>query len=248
MNELETALDDLDGLHEAFSALADRERSTPLVRNGELTKELRQELAAGADAYLSTLMSSSRGEVNHERLGRCRAAATESMPSALAKQKQLASLVEERRTSAPAIRDDMRQMLTLSLHCRAALDALAPTVDRRSAEAIGNKVLVELRAATLLYAATARDANEDAHAKARSAVLDRLRKAESHASEVVGLAAVPDGDAASLGATLSRDVVDMLHKTEISWAAHPIETGTEEVAEGHTREQLVAKKDLSEAQ
>jgi hypothetical protein len=228
MNELETALDDLDGLHEAFRALADPGRSSSLARSGELANALRQELAAGADAYLATLMSSSRGELDRDRLKKCRVVAGEQMPSAVANQKRLASLVEERRTSAPAARDDLRQLLTLSLHCRAALAALAPTVDRRMADSIGNKVLVELRAATLLYAATTRDSNDDGPAKARTAVLDQLRKTESHANEVVGLAPVSDGGSASLGAALSKDVVAMLHQTALDWSMSPAEARSEE--------------------
>jgi hypothetical protein len=97
MNELETALDDLDGLHEAFRALSDTPRASPLASNAKLGKKLRQDLAAGAEAYVSTLISSSRGELDPKRVKKCRAAAVGRMPTALANQKRLASLVEERR-------------------------------------------------------------------------------------------------------------------------------------------------------
>jgi hypothetical protein len=218
MNELETALDDLDGLHEAFRALGDAGRASPLVRNGGLASQLRRDLAAGADAYLSALLASSRGELDRKRLKKCRASATDKMPAALANQRGLASLVEERRVTSQEARDDLKELVTLSLHCRAALAALAPTVDRRAAEAIGNKVLVELRTAALLYAGNVRTADDDGPTKARAAVVEQLKKTEGHANEFVGLAPAADADAASLGVTLSKDVVELLHKTAVAWS------------------------------
>lgn len=214
MNELNKALDDLDGLHETFRALSDTGRASPLVRNAKRSKSLRQELSAGAEVYVSTLMASSRGELDAKRLNRCRRAALERMPAALVDQKRLAALVEERREADPAARQDVQTLLTLSLHCRAALAAMAPAVDRRAAEALGNKVLIELRAATLLYLSTARHGDGSAEA-ARAAVIDQLKKTEGHAEEFVALA--PSRDDASLGATLSHDVVAMLHKTLVDW-------------------------------
>ena len=226
MNELETALDDLDGLHEAFRALSDTQRASSLTSNAKLRKKLRQDLAAGVEAYLSTLISSSRGELDPKRVKKCRAAAAGRMPTAMANQKRLASLVEERRTSSPEVRQDVHQLLSLSLHCRAALAALAPTVDRRAAEALGNKVLVELRDATLLYVSTARVADDGGTGQARSAVVEQLKKTESHAGEFVGLAP-GSGDDASLGATLSKDVVEMLHQTSLDWSALAVQPTSE---------------------
>ncbi|CAM5796868.1 hypothetical protein [Rhizobacter fulvus] len=60
MNELEKALDDLDGLNEAYRALWDVDRSQ--VGKAELAKSLRQNLSSGADAYAATLMSSARAQ------------------------------------------------------------------------------------------------------------------------------------------------------------------------------------------
>ena len=219
MNEIETALDDLDGLHEAFRALSDTQRASTLASNAKLGKKLRQDLTAGFEAYVSTLISTSRGELDRKRIRRCQAAAVGKMPAAMANQKRLASLVEERRIPSPEFRQDLQQLLNLSLHCRAALAALAPTVDRRAAEALGNKVLVELREATLLYASTARAADVGGTEKARAAVVEQLKKTESHADEFVGLAPESGDDASSLGVTLSKDVVDMLHKTSLDWSA-----------------------------
>jgi len=222
MNELDKALDDLDGLHEAFHAMSDDRRASPLVADAKLVKGLRHELAAGADAYAATLISSTRGEFDAKRLKQCRTAALTKMPASVVNQKRLAALVSERRVSNAEVRGDVQQLLTLSLHCRAALAALAPTVDRRAADALGNKVLVELREATLLYLSTEREAGNGSPDRPRAAVVERLKKTESHASEFVSLAPESGDGALSLGVTLSRDVVDLLHKTSLDWAAGPL--------------------------
>jgi hypothetical protein len=138
------------------------------------------------------------------------------MPVAVSNQKALASLVEERRLASPDLRKDVRELLTLSLHCRAALNSLAPTVDRRAAESLGNTVLVELRAATLLYLSTARAAGDGNTAAARAAVVEHLRSTEAHASKLLGLAPESAEDT-SMGAALSKDVVAELHKTSLEW-------------------------------
>ena len=123
MNELNKALDDLNGLHEAFHALSDPLRKSPLVSNAKLGKKLRHDLAAGADAYASTLISSSRGELDAKRIRKCRKEALARMPVAVAHQKRLADLVSQQRVPCGEIRSDVEQLLNLSLHCRAALEA-----------------------------------------------------------------------------------------------------------------------------
>jgi len=219
MDDLNRALDDLDGLHEAFHALSDSPRASPLVSDAKLGKKLRHDLAAGADAYASTLISSSRGELDAGRIKKCRTAALARMPLAVANQKRLAALVNERRLSSPEVRSDVERLINLSLLCRGALAALAPTVDRRAADALGNKVLVELRKATLLYLSTEREADNLGTEKPRAAVVEHLKKTESHASEFVSLAPGSGDGASSLGVTLSRDVVEMLHETSLEWTS-----------------------------
>ncbi len=229
MTAIEAALDDLDGLHEALRALSDTQRASTLASNAKLGKKLRAELADAVDTYVSTVISTSRGELDSKRVRKCRAAAAAMMPTAVASQKRLASLVEERRIPNHEFRQDLEQLLSLSLHCRAALAALAPTVDRRAADALGNKVLVELREATLLYVSTARAADDGGTEKARSAVVGHLKKTESHAGEFVALAPEFSDDASPLGVTLSKDVVEMLHKTSLDWSAATAEPAEHDV-------------------
>ncbi|MES2959689.1 MAG: hypothetical protein V4792_15975 [Pseudomonadota bacterium] len=78
-------------------------------------------------------------------------------------------------------------------------------------------MLVELRTATLLYLSTEREAGSIGTGKPRAAVVDYLKKTASHASELVSLAPLSDEETPSLGVALSRDVVDMLHKTSLEW-------------------------------
>ena len=79
-------------------------------------------------------------------------------------------------------------------------------------------MLVELREATLRYLSTEREAGIGSPQKPRAAVVENLKKTESHASEFLSLAPGSGDGASSLGVTLSRDVVDMLHKTSLDWA------------------------------
>jgi len=174
-------------------------------------------LADAADAYVVTLIATSGGELTPKRVAACRRNALAKMQTAAAKQAELASLVNQQRLPAAAVREDMKQLVTLSLHCRAAVAALSPAVDRRAADGLANKVLVELREAALRYAACARDAGGADTAKPRAAVVGLLEKAEQHAAELAGLAPeVPDAEV-SLGFVLSKDVNAMLHKTALDW-------------------------------
>ena len=141
------------------------------------------------------------------------------MKGALAQQKELAALVNERRLPAPAVREDIKQLVTLSLQCRAAVVALAPTVDTRAAEALANKVLVELREATLQYLASARDSGDGDNAKPRASVVALLEKTQGHAAELAELAPDTAGQSESLGGDLSKHLIELLHKTALQWKA-----------------------------
>ena len=217
LEQLDTALDDLEGLLEAHRALGDDGRSSALRRNPELLKQLQRELADAADAYMATLIASSSGELSAKRITTCRQDALALMKTAVARRTELASLVNQQRLPAAEAREDLKQLVTLSLHCRAAVAALTPTVDSRAADALANKVLVELREATLRYAASARDGGAADTARPRAAAVDLLEKAEQHAAELVRLAPDAPEAEASLGVVLSKDVNAMLHKTAIDW-------------------------------
>ena len=219
MKELQTALDDLVGLREAATALGDPERRGLLVKKQALAKSLRRELAAAADAYAATVMSSAGGILDSARLKKCRRNALGEMPEALGHQKALAELVNQRRLAAPAIRADLEQLLALSLHCRAALAALVPLVGRRTADSVGNRLLVALREATLVYLASAGEVGSDDNARPRAAVVAHLAKTDSHAADMARLVPEDSSNGESLGATLSRQFVHELHRTALDWNA-----------------------------
>jgi hypothetical protein len=217
MDKLETALDDLDGLHEAYRALRDDARGGPLRRSPSGLKRLQREITAAADAYATTLIASAGGQLSTQRINRCRKNAQAKMKGAIVRHRELASLVNQRRLSSPALREDLRQLVTLSLHCRAAVAALAPTVDKRAAEALANKVLVELREATLAYLANARSSDDGNIDRTRAAIGALLEKTEGHAAELARLAPDAGGQSESLGTVLSADVVDLLRRTARQW-------------------------------
>jgi hypothetical protein len=219
MVKLETALDDLDGLFEGYRALSDDARTSVLRRSPDGLRQLQREIAAAADAYAATLIASAGGDISTQRINKCRKDAQAKMKGAVAKQKELASLVNQRRLPSAAVREDVKQLVTLSLHCRAAVTALAPTVDTRAAEALANKVLVELREATLLYLASARESGDWNSGKPRAAVVALLEKTEGHAAELAKLAPDTGGQSESLGVVLSKDVIELLHKTALEWGA-----------------------------
>jgi hypothetical protein len=49
--------------------------------------------------------------------------------------------------------------------------------------------------------------------------VEQLKKTESHAGEFVALAPESGDEASSLGVTLSKDVVEVLHQTSLDWSA-----------------------------
>ena len=218
MDDIDLALDDLDGLFEAHRALSDGARSGALLRDADRVKSLQRELADAADAYAATLIASSRGLLDGARIRKCRHTAQERMPSAWRRRKDLAAVVEQRRWSGPGLRHDLQRLVTLSLRCRSAEAALAPIVDRRAAEALANKVLVELREITLTYLAHARGAGDGGTEAPRAAVRPQLEKAQGHIAKFAHLAPESQGEAGSLGAAMSTDVVELLHRTAVEWA------------------------------
>jgi hypothetical protein len=191
MEKLDTALDDLIGLLEAHRAAGDDARPSSLRRSRDTLKTLRRELGAAADAYAAVVMASSGGSVTPERLKRARDEARAALESAWGKRKELARMVEHARLPMNEERDDLRALLSLSLQCRAAIAAF----DAVASDAGTNKVLVELRAATLAYQSRLRESDGDV-AAARKAAAQVLDKARPHAEALARLqpaAAEPGG-------------------------------------------------------
>jgi hypothetical protein len=218
MEQLDAAMDDLDGLLELFRVLADEGRASRLGLSRDEIRALQREVAGAIDVYATSVMASARGDVDDKRLKAFRSAAQHAMPGAVAIQRQLGDLVQQERLQAQDIRADLQQLLTLSLQCRSAVAALAPTVDRRAAEALANKVLVGLREATLHYLAAARDSGTPTPEKPRTSAVGALEQAERHAAELAALAPPAEDENASLGALLSKQVDEMMRKTAQAWS------------------------------
>ena len=89
----------------------------------------------------------------------------------------------------------------------------------RKPESIGNRVLVDLRQATLQYLATSRLGGGTSTEKPRAAVVTQIEKTEAEVRSLAALAPESTGGLAdTLGVSLSSDVAQELHHTHIGWA------------------------------
>lgn len=184
MEMLDTALDDIVALVEAHRACA----------GGKRLKAIQHELAAGADAYAAIIVASARGEVTQERIERARSEAQAAMPKAWRARRDLTRLVEQRRLPLDLVRDDLRELMSLALQCRAGVAAfgVSDRFDTAAAEPLANKLEVELREAVLTYLARVRDAigdpgDSDFARVARKAAAELLAKVEPRAAELAKL-------------------------------------------------------------
>ena len=251
MVHLDTALADLTGLLELWRALDDDSRAGPAWRLHTQRRAMQHEVAAGADAYLSTLLSSGGGELTPERIEKCRADARSRMASAWSSRGELARLVERQRLPLNALQDDLGQLALLSLDVRAALRSLgsAEGFDLKAAEPLENKVLVHLREATLAYLNAARATTEQPGGDAgrsRRAALPALERAAKHiaaltrlegeGAERTGAEGVPD-------AALRETVNAPLQKMVQEWSA-PAGEGNR--PDGDTQAQAATGEDADE--
>jgi hypothetical protein len=208
MQLLDTALDDIVGLVEAYRACA----STQDGATDAGLAAIRSELGAAADAYAAVVLASAGGQLPQERIDRAREEAAAAMPGAWRRRKDLARRVEAARgarTDLDLVRDDLRELAGLSLQCRAGVAAFgtSPHYDSAAAEPVANKVLVELREATLTYLARVRDAGgtpgyPEFAQGARKAAAETIEKVVPRVAELAELEAA---GAARAGAT--QDVI-----------------------------------------
>ena len=223
MAHLDTALADLAGLLELWLALDDDARAGTRWRLHSRRRALQHEVAAAADGYASTLLSSAGGELSPQRIDKCRAEARGRMSSAWSNRGALAQLVERKRQPLGVFQDDLGQLALLSLEVREAVRALGDTAsfDAKSAEPVENKVLVHLREATLAYLTAARAAATDSAsadaARCRRAAVPELEKASKAQAGLLKLEdsgierAEPEGaPAAALRQTVSGPLQKML--------------------------------------
>ncbi len=235
MAQLDTALADLAGLLELWLALDDDARAGTRWRLHSRRRDLQHEVAAAADGYASTLLSSAGGELTPQRIEKCRAEARSRMRAAWSNQAALAQLVERKRQPLGVLQDELGQLALLSLEVRAAVRALGETAsfDAKSAEPLENKVLVHLREATLAYLTAARTAATDSAsadaARCRRAALAELEKASKALAGLLKLEdsgierAEPEG---APGAALRQTVGSPLQKMLQAWAEPTGANGT----------------------
>jgi hypothetical protein len=170
-------------------------------------------------------MASSRGDVTPSRIDRARQEARAAMKGAWRRRADLARLVNQKRLRLDLVRDDLRELIGLSLQCRAGVAAFdaSPQFDSAAAEPLANKVLVDLREATLTYLARVREAASedtgypDFAQGARRAAAEMLDKVVERAAELERL----ERDAADRSGTphsvLANGLVSPARKIARDW-------------------------------
>jgi hypothetical protein len=205
---LDMALDDIVGLVEAYRACTSTDHGTA----DAALAGIRRELGAAADAYAAVVLASAGGDLSHERIKRAREEAAAAMPAAWRRRKELAKRVEASRgqhMNLELVRDDLRELVGLSMQCRAGVAAFGTSqhYDSAAAQPVANKVLIELREATLTYLARVRDAGgapgyPEFAQGARKAAAEAIAKVVPRVAELAELEAT---GAARAGAT--QDVI-----------------------------------------
>jgi hypothetical protein len=206
MESLDTALDDIVALLEAHRACADVDR----------LKAIQHELAAGADAYAAIIVASARGDVSQERIERARSEAQAAMPKAWRARSELARRVEQRRLPLDLVRDDLRELMSLALRCRAGVAAFGASdhFDAAAAEPLANKLEVELREALLT------DPGDSDFARvARKAAAELLAKVEPRAAELAKLEEDGAQRSGTAQAVVSEGLTTPLRRMAREWAA-----------------------------
>jgi hypothetical protein len=229
---LDTALDDIVGLVEAYRACV----STDNQAADAALAAVRRELGAAADAYAAVVLASAGGELPQERIERARQEAAAAMPTAWRRRKELAKRVEAARgqhMDLELVRDDLRELAGLSLQCRAGVAAFgtSPHYDAAAAEPVANKVLVELREATLTYLARVRDADgtpgyPEFDRGARKAAAETIEKVVPRVAELAELEAAGAARAGAPQDLIGSGLAAPMRKIAREWAGAATEQGS----------------------
>ncbi len=223
MVAVEVVMTDVAGLLEASLTVGDT--TSEALGSEEKRHDVKRQLAAAEDAYVSVVLSTAGGDLTPERIARCRSEAEIRMPLALTTREELRRLVLAKRLPLVQWQDDLAQLALLSLELRQSLKGLssAETFDDKSADPAANKVLVHLREAALAYLHSARlepVERADDTTRARAAALAELEKASQHVTALVTLesqSADRDGPTATPAAALKHSVSEPLQKLIQQW-------------------------------
>lgn len=160
MDLLRTAVVDVTTLLATCHAL----KSGP-AENGEdlqrkLRSRLRRDIKRGTVAYIDALTRTRRGVVDDTLLTRCRVAAEQQMPRAIAQQELLGRIMTSEAGSLDgmaAARQDLWRLAHVAIHLNAGMAALrgsAFLVKPKSAEALAARLRRRFREALIVYART----------------------------------------------------------------------------------------------
>jgi len=161
MDLLRTAVVDVTTLVATCHAL-----KTVPAEDGEnpqrkLRSRLRTDIKRGTVAYIDALARTRQGVVDNTLLTKCRVAAEQQMPRALAQQELLGHIMTNEAGSLDgmaAARQDLWRLAHVAIHLNTGMAALrgsATPVDAKSAEALAARLRRRFRKALIAYARTA---------------------------------------------------------------------------------------------
>lgn len=161
MDLLRTAVVDVTTLVATCHAL----KSAPAEGRGELQRKLhsrlRRDIRRGTVAYIDALARTRRGSVDAALLVKCRVAAEQQMPHALAHQELLGRIMTSEAGSpdaTAAARQDLWRLAHVTIHLSpgmASLRGASVLTDANSAEPLATHLRRRLRKALVAYARTA---------------------------------------------------------------------------------------------
>jgi len=158
---LRTAVVDITTLVATCHALKSLPSEGETVLQRKPRSRLRRDLKRGAVAYIDVLARTRRGAVDDALLSRCRVAAEQQMPHALAQQDRLRRLMVSGAGSLDgmaAARQDLWRLAHVAIFLGngiATLRGSSALIDAKSADALGGHLRRRLRKALIAYAPAA---------------------------------------------------------------------------------------------
>lgn len=161
MDLLRTAVVDITTLVAACHALKSVPAEDEKALQRKLRNRLRRDIKRGTVAYIDALARTRRGAVDDALLVKCRVAAEQQMPHALAHQELLGRIMANEAGSLDGLvasRQDLWRLAHVAIHLgagMAALRASASSHDAKSADVVAGRLRRRFRRALIAYARTA---------------------------------------------------------------------------------------------
>lgn len=231
MDLLRTAVVDITTLVATCHALKSSPPAGELVLQRKQRNRLRRDIKRGTVAYIDALARTRSGAVDDALLVKCRVAAEQQMPQALAHQELLGRVMAREAGSLDglaAARQDLWRLAHVAIHLSAGMATLrasASLADAKSADALAGRLRRRFRKALIAYARAALRTKAPKGrliVKAREAALAEI--GPRGAAEAERLADVEAGTDQALS-VIRQGVTRPLMDLALDWHRHQPETG-----------------------